>query len=135
MFDPRVRVIHAVDHQLDRRMWHTGMSEEEVAEYRENTRAEAEAALHEQLSQTDYRSLKYGVEPIIANGHPDICVMQALEDEPTHLVIMGTCARGGIPGMLLGNTAERLLPQLNCSILALKPDDFVSPVKVEAPAV
>jgi len=44
------------------------------------------------------------------------------------LVVMGTVARSGISGALLGNTAEEVLPQLQGSILAIKPDDFVSPV-------
>ena len=44
------------------------------------------------------------------------------------LVVMGTVARSGISGALLGNTAEEVLPQLHGSILAIKPDDFVSPV-------
>lgn len=130
MFDSRVRVVHAIDHQLDRRMSHTGMNEEEVAAYRQKTRDDAEAELHSQLSQTDYRALKHGVEPIIANGHPNTCILEVIEDEPANLVIMGTCARGGIPGMLFGNTVERLLPELTCSILALKPADFVCPVEL-----
>ena len=46
----------------------------------------------------------------------------------TELVVMGTVARGGIAGLLIGNTAERVLRKLPCSVLAVKPDDFVSPV-------
>lgn len=44
------------------------------------------------------------------------------------LVVLGTVARGGIPGLLMGNTAELLLHRLHCSILALKPKGFVTPV-------
>lgn len=45
------------------------------------------------------------------------------------LIVMGTVARGGVPGLLIGNTAERLLPQLDASLLVLKPADFVSPIE------
>jgi universal stress protein E len=128
MFHAKVRILHSIDHQLDRRMWHTGLSEEGVEEYRAKTRADAEAALQDQLSQTDYRALKYGVETLLIDGPADICILQAIEDTPTSLVIIGTSGRGGIPGMLIGNTAERLLPELTCSILAIKPDDFICPV-------
>ena len=127
MFDARVRVLHSIDDLLDRRMWH-GLNAEEVEAYREKIQAEAEAALHDQLSQTDYRALKYGVEPLVVELPADVGILQAIEDTPTSLVIMGTSGRGGIPGMLIGNTAERLLPELTCSILAIKPDDFVCPV-------
>ena len=44
------------------------------------------------------------------------------------VVVMGTIARSGIPGFFIGNTAETILDQLNCSVLALKPAGFVSPV-------
>ena len=47
------------------------------------------------------------------------------------LVIMGTVARTGIAGFLIGNTAEAMLEQLNCSVLAIKPQGFVTPVTLE----
>ena len=47
------------------------------------------------------------------------------------LVVMGTIARGGVAGLLVGNTAERLLGRLDCSLLTIKPADFVCPVSLE----
>lgn len=47
------------------------------------------------------------------------------------LVVMGTVARTGIAGFIIGNTAEAILDQLKCSVLALKPPGFVSPVKLD----
>ena len=44
------------------------------------------------------------------------------------LIAMGTVGRGGIPGLLLGNTAEKVLRTCDCSILAVKPDNFESPI-------
>jgi nucleotide-binding universal stress UspA family protein len=45
---------------------------------------------------------------------------------------MGTVARTGIAGFFMGNTAESILTQLECSVLTLKPQGFVSPVTLEA---
>ncbi len=45
------------------------------------------------------------------------------------LIAMGTVGRNGIPGLLLGNTAEKVLNTCDCSILAVKPDNFVSPIE------
>ncbi|MEE4146362.1 MAG: universal stress protein, partial [Halieaceae bacterium] len=45
------------------------------------------------------------------------------------LVVMGTVARTGIPGFIIGNTAETILGHLDCSVLAVKPPGFVTPVK------
>ncbi|MCP5213534.1 MAG: universal stress protein [Pseudomonadales bacterium] len=48
------------------------------------------------------------------------------------LVVMGTVARTGIPGFLMGNTAETILNQIDCSVLAIKPPGFVTPVTVRS---
>jgi nucleotide-binding universal stress UspA family protein len=45
------------------------------------------------------------------------------------LVVMGTVSRTGIAGLFIGNTAETILEQLGCSVLAVKPAGFVSPVR------
>ncbi len=44
------------------------------------------------------------------------------------LIVMGTVGRVGIPGLLIGNTAERILGDMSCSVLAVKPQGFVAPV-------
>jgi nucleotide-binding universal stress UspA family protein len=46
-------------------------------------------------------------------------------------IIMGTVARTGVPGLFMGNTAETILDQLDCSVLAIKPPGFVTPVTLE----
>jgi len=43
-------------------------------------------------------------------------------------VVMGTVARVGIPGFIIGNTAESILYRLNQSVFAIKPQGYVSPV-------
>jgi universal stress protein E len=44
------------------------------------------------------------------------------------LVVMGTVARTGIPGYFMGNTAELILSQIDCAVLAVKPTGFATPV-------
>lgn len=44
------------------------------------------------------------------------------------LLVMGTVCRTGIPGFIIGNTADRVLDVVDCSVLVLKPEGFVSPV-------
>lgn len=47
------------------------------------------------------------------------------------LLVMGTVGRTGIPGFFIGNTAESVLRHVNCSVLAIKPDGFRTPVKID----
>ncbi len=55
-----------------------------------------------------------------------------IRDLGADLVVMGTVARAGISGLLMGNTAEMILTQIDCSVLAVKPERFVSPVTLES---
>jgi nucleotide-binding universal stress UspA family protein len=44
---------------------------------------------------------------------------------------MGTIARTGVSGLVMGNTAETILDQITCSVLAVKPANFVSSVTLD----
>ncbi len=64
-------------------------------------------------------------------GNPDEAILDYLDAHKVQLTVMGTVARAGIAGFFTGNTAEKLLPYLPCSVLAVKPVDFTSPVTLE----
>ncbi|PAY16116.1 hypothetical protein CKO51_28345 [Rhodopirellula sp. SM50] len=51
------------------------------------------------------------------------------QTENVDLVVMGTIGRSGAAGLLIGNTAEQILDSIECSVAAVKPADFVSPIK------
>lgn len=46
-------------------------------------------------------------------------------------IVMGTVARTGIRGFIMGNTAETILEQIECSVLAIKPEGFITPVTLD----
>lgn len=46
------------------------------------------------------------------------------------VIVMGTVARTGVPGSIMGNIAETILNQSDCSVLAIKPPGFKTPVSV-----
>ncbi len=62
-------------------------------------------------------------------GTPWKEVKRLTQQVAADLVVMGTVGRSGIQGVLLGNTAEKVLGSCDCSILTVKPDDFVSPIQ------
>ena len=95
------------------------------------TREEREARLHDQLSRTDYRTLTHGLQAHVEEGAADAGILKAIDAFNIDLVVMGTASQGGIGAALLGNTAERLLPRIGCSLVAVKPDDFQCPVTLD----
>ena len=64
----------------------------------------------------------------VGRTSPSHAILECVDRLHPDLVMMGTVSRGGIAGLLLCNTAERMLGRLGCSILAVKPDDFVCPI-------
>jgi nucleotide-binding universal stress UspA family protein len=44
------------------------------------------------------------------------------------MVVIGTVGRAGLPGLFIGNTAENVINHVSCSLLAVKPAGFVSPI-------
>lgn len=63
-----------------------------------------------------------------SKGKAQTAIPKKAKELGADLVVMGTVARTGIPGFFIGNTAEAVLDQLQCALLALKPPGFVSPV-------
>jgi len=51
------------------------------------------------------------------------------ERECIDVIIMGTVSRGGIPGLLIGNTAEQILDRVSCDVLIIKPTGFITPIE------
>ncbi|MBT0585121.1 universal stress protein [Alteromonas oceanisediminis] len=71
---------------------------------------------------------KLRIKTTVKSGSPRREIPVLVKDIDADLLVMGTVARVGIPGFLMGNTAETILSQVNCSVLALKPQGFVSPI-------
>ena len=67
----------------------------------------------------------------VIKGHAQHVVPELARDLAVDLIVMGTVARTGIAGLFMGNTAEDILTQLDCSVLTIKPPGFVSPVSLE----
>lgn len=131
MLDARLLIVHAVQYPLEASLRRSGSLQEELDEHREQQEQNARQQISDQLAQTDVRTLSHGVRLDITHGPPDVVIQSAIEEHNADLLVMGTIARGGIPGLLVGNTAERLLPQVECSVLAVKPEGFESPVRLD----
>lgn len=62
-------------------------------------------------------------------GTPWQEIRRIAKHQAAELIVIGTVGRSGIQGLLLGNTADKVLDTCDCSILTIKPDDFVSPIE------
>ncbi|MEZ6055366.1 MAG: universal stress protein [Planctomycetaceae bacterium] len=132
LMNARLLVVHAIEFPLDRRLFRLETPDDEIEAYRQKVQRDAEEEVFERLSQTDYRTIEEGVRIEVQRGAAAVVIEEALEEHNIDLLVMGTVARGGVTGLLLGNTAEELLHRIHCSLLAIKPDDFYCPVTKES---
>ena len=86
--------------------------------------------LKDLLQQCDLQHLPH--QEHIVKGKADEVIPDLVEQQQIDLVVMGTVCRAGIPGFFIGNTAEKILYRLDCSVLAVKPDGFISPVQPDS---
>ncbi len=87
------------------------------------------------------RTHKKSVEALVA-AHPyDKTTIQVVKGEAGHviadlaeerkadLVVIGSVGRSGIPGLMIGNTAEKVIASVDCSVMTVKPAGFESPLQ------
>ncbi|WP_152613113.1 universal stress protein [Tateyamaria sp. ANG-S1] len=58
-------------------------------------------------------------------------IAQHTHEQHIDTLVMGTLGRTGLSGMFIGNTADTILSRVACSVLAVKPEGFISPVTIE----
>lgn len=110
--------------------------EAEIVAYVEQVRHRHKASLDELMLSVTGKLGKDAAEYINPRTH--LVKGWAREEIPAlakqlaaDVIVMGTVARTGVPGFIMGNTAETILNQIDCSVLAIKPPGFETPVILE----
>ncbi len=102
----------------------------EIEALLESERASHLQALHDVLSATGLETESWQIH--LEKGPPAGVVREVVARHRINLLVMGTIARTGVAGLIMGNTAEAVLNSVRCSVIALKPPGFVSPVHLVA---
>ncbi|ADU69324.1 universal stress protein UspE [Pantoea sp. At-9b] len=67
----------------------------------------------------------------VAKGLPEEVIPDIASHLSAGIVVLGTIGRTGLSAAFLGNTAEQVIDHLRCDLLAIKPDDFKSPIELD----
>ena len=110
--------------------------EEQVSTYVEQVRLRHKVALdglmREVTSELGRDAMEYlKPQTHLVKGEARKEIPALAERIEADLIVMGTVARTGIPGFIVGNTAETILNQIDCSVLAIKPPGFETPVTLQ----
>lgn len=134
-----LHLVHAWEPVADSlvRVFGSDLSEDEILRGTDEERIGHQAQLEREAAQLVTRlgsdSGGYLAPQLhLRQGSPRQVIPKLVDELGADLVVMGTLSRSGIPGFLIGNTAEAILDSLGCSVVTLKPAGFESPVKPEA---
>jgi len=130
-----VYVWHAIGESAMRGAFIT-KSEDEIVRYIEEVRQQGKhnlnALMDEIMGKLGQNALEYlKPQTHLLKGWPRIEIPKFAGEIKADIVIMGTVARTGISGFFMGNTAETILNKLDCSVLAIKPPGFETPVTLK----
>lgn len=131
MCEAKLHVVHVLEETDDAKLVSSGIPIEQIYRVQETLKEGATAKLAERLSRTDYRTLVHGVMTHVEFGRPETVILEKLQEQNVDLLITGTVGRTGLSALMMGNTAERLMNMVNCSLMAIKPVDFVCPIKLD----
>ena len=118
----------------------SGLTEEEINEYINETLACSVRRLNELMGSAETwvgEDVWLEVKPQtrLVKGLARRAIPDLAEELQVELIVMGTIRRAGIAGILIGNTAETILNRIDCSVLAIKPEGFVTPVTLHPASV
>lgn len=80
-------------------------------------RVEAERASREALARIDLHGIDHHV--VLRHGKPAVELLEAVRELDADLLILGTARRTGVSRLVHGNTAEKVLRQVPCSLLVV----------------
>ncbi|HEC04948.1 MAG TPA: hypothetical protein ENI84_01960 [Thiothrix sp.] len=68
----------------------------------------------------------------LETGDPTSVIIAASKEHNIDLLVMGMLSRVGIKGFFIGNVVEKVMDNVECSILTIKPNEFVSPITLDS---
>ena len=106
--------------------------ETDLAKIHAERETELDKLLEELGSELDDNVLEYlNPQKHIVHGYPRREIAATTTSLDTDVIVMGTVARLGVPGFIMGGTAEDTIHQLKCAVVGVKPRGFETPISVK----
>jgi universal stress protein E len=106
-----------------------GMSDKQIRKMRQELKQQYASRVSRLLGDIDLRGVEFH-QHLVRNS-PSEAIIKQVRKHRIDLLVMGTVCRTGLSGFFIGNTAEKVLGNVDCSVLTLKPEGFVSPVTLQ----
>jgi nucleotide-binding universal stress UspA family protein len=119
----KIHVLNCWRHPMkERLLTNEKLSDVEVHNVLLAARDQQKKCLVDFLKTTSRQQLRYRIH--LRQGNPEQLIPSIAQDHRISLVIMGSIGRSGLDGLMVGNTAERILCHSNLSLLTVKPSNY-----------
>ena len=122
-----VRAWRAYGEKALRRKAH--VQESDLRDYASETRQKLNTTLQEFLKEIGH---PIGAKRVhLLKGHPGKVIPDFAKSKTADVVVLGSGHRKGVTDVVVGTTTQRILENVGCSVFAVKPEGFVSPVTLD----
>ncbi len=128
----KLHLVHVSPPQAEKRIGsHARIRKDDVGKWLREAEDARKKHLDELLEAQSVAELDLEIR--LPKGYPGTVIPAIAKEKQIDLIVMGTVCRTGMAGFFIGNTAEEILQKVDCSVLTVKPDAFVTPVKLDEP--
>jgi len=103
------------------------MSDKSIHDLRKRNKRHLASQLDSLLAGVDLKGIS-SHRHLPRNKDVAKAIVKLAKNKAIDLLVMGSVCRTGLAGFIIGNTAEKVLNEVNCSVLTVKPEGFVTPV-------
>jgi nucleotide-binding universal stress UspA family protein len=125
----KLHVVHVWSHSREPYFGSISTLDREVAQMTQELQAQRRSELDALVRGCLLKDLDSEIHFLVDD--PEFAIPHLAASLHIELIVMGTVCRTGLPGLFIGNTAESVLGQVDCSVLAVKPEGFLSPVTLQ----
>ena len=122
-----LHVVHVWDAPAEALLRRWLPDDKDAKTYVRNVHADHEYALRKLLEGFETADGP-AVAPHLERGDARTVIPTIAASLKADILVMGTVGRTGVPGLIIGNTAEDILNSADCSVVTVKPPGYKSPV-------
>ncbi|QDU55201.1 universal stress protein [Aeoliella mucimassa] len=121
LFDAELHVTHVVEEASRPFLQFSQIAEDSIQQAHEHAMTDARTKLNALSARAEAAQLSKPLVVHLADGVPSNVVADQTRVLNIDLLLMGTVAWEGVPGMIVGSTAHKMLAMLECSLFTVRP--------------
>lgn len=121
LFGAELHLSHVVEQARRPFLQFSEVDQAAISQAHEQAIANARGQLEDMAARPDAAALNHPVQVHLTDGDPSNVIADQTRILGIDLLLIGTVAWSGVPGMVIGSTAHKMLATLECSLFTMRP--------------